>query len=161
MTAKGEKQARTLAKELKAAPIEAIYVSELERTKQTADIINQGRDLPIITDDRLNELRIGFEGQSHEEWKAAKETSERGWTFRVEGAESMADGQQRTAEFLSELARQGYRHVAIVTHGFIVMAIRAIIEGFSLEDEFAQNHDPGLKVPQDRVIELTLTRDLL
>lgn len=157
LTTTGKRQAEKMAKELEKVPLEVIYVSELARTQQTANIINQARGLPTIVDARLNELNIGFEGQTHSEWRAARKGSEDEWAFRAEGAESLADGLQRTQEFIDDLAQESYRHVAIVTHGFIVMGIQSIIEGFSLKQAYAIHRDPGAKVAHGEVTQLSLT----
>lgn len=157
LTEKGEQQAMAVAKQLEEVPLDVIYVSEFDRAQQTANIINQRRKLPIIVDARLNELNIGFEGQTHQQWRAARKASEDEWTFRVAGAESLADGHQRTQAFIDDLAQKSYLHVAIITHGFSVMAIRAIAEGFSLKQDYATHHDPGLNVLQGEVIELSLS----
>ena len=157
LTDKGKQQAIVMSQQLTRIPLDVIYASEFDRAQQTADIINQKRHLPIIIDARLNELNIGLEGQTHAEWRAARKSSESEWTFHIEGAESLADGHQRTQEFIGALTRESYSHVAIVTHGFCVMAIQAIVEGFSLEQDYAKNHDPGLNVPQGKVIKLSLS----
>lgn len=157
LTAAGKKQAAKMAKKLETTTLEVIFISELARTQQTADIINRDRGLPTIVDARLNELNIGFEGQTHSEWLAARKVSEDEWTSSVEGAESLADGLQRTQEFIDDLAQESYRHVAVVTHGFIVMGIQSIIEGFSLKQAYAKHHDPGANVAHGEVIELSLT----
>lgn len=64
LTAQGIEQSRALAGKLKAVPINHIFVSELRRTRQTADIVNEFHHVEIEVDPLLNDHRSGFEGQS-------------------------------------------------------------------------------------------------
>ena len=47
-------QAEELAKKLDGENFESIYISELPRTKQTADIINKNSQIPLVIDKRIN-----------------------------------------------------------------------------------------------------------
>ncbi len=55
----GLELARITAKELKDLSFDAIYSSPLKRAYRTAEIMNEGRDLEIITDNRLLEINFG------------------------------------------------------------------------------------------------------
>ena len=59
----GIKQAEETAVKLKNTDIDIIISSPLKRAKQTADILNKEKNLPIIIDDRISERDFGeFEG---------------------------------------------------------------------------------------------------
>ncbi len=61
---KGIKQAYITKKNLDHISIDVIFCSPLKRAKQTAEIINKGRNLEIIYDERLKERNYGeFEGE--------------------------------------------------------------------------------------------------
>ena len=60
----GIKQAKQTKEELKNVDIDLIICSPLKRAKQTAQIINEGRNIPIIFDDQIIERNFGeFEGE--------------------------------------------------------------------------------------------------
>lgn len=60
---KGIEQAEATRDTLKNEKIDLILCSPLKRAKQTADIINQERNIPIIIDERVSERDFGeFEG---------------------------------------------------------------------------------------------------
>ena len=64
ITERGIKEAELLSQHLKdRTDIKAIYTSPYLRCKHTADIINNYINVPIIEDERLNEIQKG------EEWK--------------------------------------------------------------------------------------------
>jgi len=59
LSSKGKEQAKKLARFLKDVPLDAIYVSQLKRAKQTADPISQQRNIHLKTDLRLAEIDFG------------------------------------------------------------------------------------------------------
>lgn len=60
----GRRQALETKKELDNIPIDLIISSPLKRTKETAEIINKDRNIPIIFDKRIAERDFGeFEGK--------------------------------------------------------------------------------------------------
>lgn len=64
---KGLEQAIQTSKILAKEEIDLIICSPLKRTKQTADIININRNIPIIYDDSIIERDFGeFEGLNKE-----------------------------------------------------------------------------------------------
>ena len=55
----GIAQVRAVGERLARVPLAAIVSSPLERCRQTADAVAEGRDLPVQSDDRLGEARYG------------------------------------------------------------------------------------------------------
>ena len=55
----GTGQVTAVAERLSKVPLAAVVSSPLERCRQTADAVAQGRDLAVQTDDRLGEARYG------------------------------------------------------------------------------------------------------
>ncbi len=72
LTKKGIQQAKELAKELKAAKIDLIIISELARTKQSANILNEFHGAPLIVDARLNDICNDFEGGKVADYRELK-----------------------------------------------------------------------------------------
>ena len=64
----GLTQAKKLAKRFKGQEIDAIFSSELQRSRRTAEEIGKILCLPVIVDPHLNEMDFGmFEGLTFEE----------------------------------------------------------------------------------------------
>lgn len=120
LTDTGISEAKTIAERLKDIPFNAIYVSELPRTRQTADIINEFHQIPIHIDARLNDINSGFEGLPVSDYHLLRDNSPDPFTYRYPGAESSEDVYHRTEEFLKDLKPQDYHDVLIVTskHNF-------------------------------------------
>ena len=57
LTEKGIKQAEELARQLKDFKFDAIYISRLKRTRQTANIINRYHKQELIINDLLDDTR--------------------------------------------------------------------------------------------------------
>ena len=55
----GVSQAYNTKKELENVKYDLVICSPMKRAKQTAEIINEGRDIPIITDERIRERKLG------------------------------------------------------------------------------------------------------
>ena len=68
LSERGVQQARLLRERLAAARLDAAYTSDLRRASETAEIILEGRDVPIYPTPRLREYRKGaHEGLTFEE----------------------------------------------------------------------------------------------
>lgn len=122
----GRKMAQKAAEEYKDVHFDVCYCSPLIRAKETAEIFLKGRDIPIITDDRLQEMSFGeFEGlaYSFEIPNCPINTlflDPEKYTDPPGGAESFESLYARTGEFLHEVALplvdEG-KDVLIVGHG--------------------------------------------
>lgn len=131
---KGIKQAKELANLLKNADFEAIFISELPRTRQTAIYVNKFHNLELIVDSRINDNKTGFESKPVAEWQQAIAAKENKWEAKFNDGESLFEASKRAAEFISYLRKTGYSSVLVVTHGFITQAIFADIEKKTLDE---------------------------
>ncbi len=127
-------QTENLSQVLSQIEFDTIFISELPRTKQTADIINQYHDKPIVVDRRLNDNRTGFESRPVGEWLASLEQSGDKWNSKYNDGESLAEAASRAGEFIEYLKTLEFEKVLIVTHGFMTQAIFAKIENKSLDE---------------------------
>jgi len=143
ITVEGTKQAQALAGKLKDIAIDRIFVSELRRTRQTADIVNQFHHAEIEVDPLLNDHRSGYEGKPAELLIAAMDAAEDRWTARFNDGESVQDMKQRVAQFLDKLKAEPYDAVLVVTSGWVVCAVIAIIQNISNEQAWAINAGQG------------------
>ena len=127
LTEQGIKQAESLAKELKDMEFETIIISELLRTKQTADIINKFHYSKIEVDARLNDIDSGFEGQLVSDYHEARDASPDPYTARFNNGESPNDVYDRTKEFLKSLPNRSEKSILIVTSKHNFRHIKSII----------------------------------
>lgn len=148
LTSVGIAQAKALADMLKQVHIQHIFVSELKRTLQTAEIINKFHDLKIQVDPRLNDIRSGFEGKHFKEYIAALDAAPNRWTARFSGGESIEDTKLRSAAFVENLRTKDYAAVLVVTSEWIIRAIIADVQQISNEEAW------NLEVVQGGYLEL-------
>ena len=102
----------------------------MNRAKQTAQIIDNGRNLPIITDERIRERKLGeYEGHI-----VTDEIEKRIWNYdlnyNIPNGENLHDFEKRIIEFLKE-AKQKYNEktVLIVAHGGVAKVVKAYLSG--------------------------------
>lgn len=143
LTKTGVEQAETLAEKLKGVSIEQIFVSELKRTKQTAQIVNELHNAPTAVDSRLNDIKNGFEAIHYSEYHSALDRAENMWTARFNGGESIKDLRERTQSFLDDLKTKDYHTVLIVTSGGVMQAMYGIIGNHSIEEAWNYRPDKG------------------
>lgn len=114
LTEQGIQQAEAAGARLRTVPLERIFASELPRTWQTAAIINRHRNLPVIVDARLNDIRSGFNNRPVSDYFAA--TAHDPLNARVNGGESLIDHKQRVVAFIDFLRVEPQRTSLIVAH---------------------------------------------
>lgn len=117
--------AREAAKQYRDVHFDICYCSPLVRARETAELVLKGRNLPIVTDDRLIEMGFGsFEGQQNcfriPDSPIRLFFKDPANYVAVQGAESMDSLYERTGEFLREVALpevQKGKDLLIVGHG--------------------------------------------
>jgi 2,3-bisphosphoglycerate-dependent phosphoglycerate mutase len=116
---KGRRQAGLLAGRLRDTGFDAVYASDLERARVTAEMGLPGADVRL--DPRLRELSYGiFEGKSWTTLDAREAAAARHWSEdrfgrRIPGGESYGDLMERVAAFHADLPTRG--RVAAFSHG--------------------------------------------
>jgi broad specificity phosphatase PhoE len=143
LTELGIMQAQGLAQKLAQEKFEVIYISELPRTKQTAEYVNKYRHSPTIVDKRLNDNATGFEGRLTHEYLSAFHSSKDGWHTKFHDGESLADARNRAESFLNELKTKPYEAVLVITHNYIVESIYGILYGLDYEEASAYGLPQG------------------
>ena len=153
----GREQADVNGQWLAGMGIEALFASPLDRTRQTAEIINQYLNLPITFDDRLKEWDCGdwsgwlyaeIEEKWPEEWKAWRAD---GFNYRGPNAENYPDMMARSAPFLDELHAHEASTIAVVSHGMIGKAMIATLLDLSADETLAfhQSNDRVFRIEID------------
>ena len=126
----GIKQARKTALEM-PLDFSEIYCSDLIRCKQTAEIINQKLNLPIIYDARLRERNFGsLGGKSWDEISSEMKEIDKlqKYDYRQYGGESVEDVKKRLFDFIDEIRHNKKdKKILIVTHGGIIRMLHNLL----------------------------------
>lgn len=129
LTEKGIAQAEVLAEQLKDFNFDAIYISRLKRTKQTAGIINRYHNQNLIVNELLDDTRNGFEGKPYSEAKGWRDAQPDPVTARYQDKyESVDDMTNRVRKFLEylKLHHQGNETILIVTSSHLIKQLRML-----------------------------------
>ena len=143
LTELGIEQAKALAGELKDIKIDQIFVSQLKRTQQTAEIVNKYHNAPVLIDAKLNDHRSGFEDQPYDEYDDLFEAADDKWNVRFNDGESLEDTRVRIRDFLVDLTSKSYESVLIVTSMTIVQAFNGVLDELTPEDTWNITVDTG------------------
>ncbi len=129
LTKKGIKQAEDLAEQLKDFKFDAIYVSRLKRTKQTADIIDRYHQQNLLVNKLLDDTRNGFEGRPYDEAKGWRDAQPDPVTARyLDKYESVNDMTNRVQKFIDYLKQhhKSNETILIVTSSHIIKQLRML-----------------------------------
>ncbi|HVX65749.1 MAG TPA: MSMEG_4193 family putative phosphomutase [Bryobacteraceae bacterium] len=138
LNARGREQAEQLCRRLSGVPIQAIYSSPLERTRETAGPLSRQLGLEVRVCDALGELRLG-------EWTGRKlcdlendplwrRFNTQRSTTRIPGGEHTLEVQTRMAEAFEGIRRSHPNAVvAVFSHGDPIRAILLHYLGMPLD----------------------------
>lgn len=116
LTELGSEEARRLGEQIANVPIDLCVHSRFARTRQTAEIALEGRDVPFEVEPLLDDIDIGdLEGKTLGDYRAWKEAHTRADAFP--NGESLYDAASRYARaYRKLLERGGANIVLVVTH---------------------------------------------
>lgn len=141
VTELGVRQIAALAERFKDVHIDAVYASDLYRTRLTAGAILKYHDLPLHTDRALRELDMGpWEGKFFGDLKKSEFASLKTFItsmedWKVEGAESCVDVADRIYPCFVRIAEENDgKTVAVVSHGVSIRCLLSRCLGISLSD---------------------------
>jgi broad specificity phosphatase PhoE len=144
----GEAQASALATRLRDVAFDAIYCSDLLRTRRTAEILAAPHRLVPISDPALREFAMGrWDGLTSDEIRALDAAAFKAWMgdvgrFQFPGGESLPDLEARAwPAFEAIVARHAGRVVGIVAHGGSNRAILCRALGLGPERLLALGQD--------------------
>lgn len=125
----GIEQAKRLAEKIKNYNIDVIISSPLKRARKTAEIIENGRNIPILCDEDIIERSFGkYEGQKlkHDDFDAIKRSGEI-------GVETDEEFLVRIKRFFKKIKKE-YKDktVLIVTHKGTMLGMCCYIEGLPI-----------------------------
>lgn len=139
----GLDEAKQLSEISKQYDFDLMLCSPLTRARQTAAAIIDGRNIPIIYDDRLIERSFGdFEEKSvdREDGKVCR------YSFAVSypNGESNLQVAARIYSFLDEVKDKYYdKNIFIVSHGSVCRIIRTYFKDMTDEEFYSYSHRNG------------------
>lgn len=141
LTELGVKQARWLAESLHDTRIDVIYSSPLGRAYNTAKIIAEAVEAPIITRDELKELYFGsWEGQLKEDLeKQYKETDYHFWNepdkYIPTDGETLDQLIDRSRHFFEEvLVKSEHENILVVAHAIVLKSFLNLTQNKEIKD---------------------------
>ena len=131
LSQRGMIQCKQVAKRLNHHHFDHVYCSDLQRTKDSLNIIMQQNNwiIPTTYKTELREIGRGiFEGKPHEEYNKAREESGLSWEdHRPEGGENVHDLRKRAEQFLKTIESDQHEEVLVMAHGGSIKSIIATI----------------------------------
>lgn len=141
LNAEGRAMAAEAGKANRDLPLDVCYCSPLSRAKETAEIFLAGRQIPVITDERLMEMHFGiYEGMEDVTsqpdcpiWNMFRDPV----NYRsCNGAESFESLFERTGKFMEEVIQPELakgKNILIVGHGAMNASIICRLKKIPLE----------------------------
>jgi broad specificity phosphatase PhoE len=115
LTEEGRAQAAQLGHQLVALEIDLCVHTRFQRTRETAELILQGRHVPVLVEPLLDDIRIGeLEGDTIDEYRAWKHAHTRSDPFP--GGESLDDTARRYARGFRRLLERSEAVTLVVCH---------------------------------------------
>jgi probable phosphoglycerate mutase len=129
----GRAQARSVANDLAAERIDAIYTSDLARARETAELIAERAGVPFVLEPQLREVDVGeWQGLTQDEIEERFPEGMRNWHERGHGWERGETYDQLAERVLEALERIVSRHpggrVVVVGHGGTIRVTRAHVD---------------------------------
>jgi broad specificity phosphatase PhoE len=140
----GRQGARALAEKIKGKIIACAYSSDLDRAKETAQIVIGDRDIPLVLDKRLREINQGvWEGMLFDDIKAqyAKEMELRQHdplSVAPPEGETLREFQARVLSAMKEIAaaHEPDEHVIVASHGLTIAVCRIDYENIPIQQVY-------------------------
>lgn len=166
----GRQMARAAREKYKDMAIDCCYCSPLQRAKETAELVLEGRTIPIVTDERLKEMSFGaFEG---EENVFDKPDHPMNTLFKYpqdyvacQESETFASLYARTGEFVQEVLipqlKKG-KDILVVGHGAMSLSIINRVYDVKIKDfwERLPGNCEVIKLPVEMVYERYMNKEV-
>ncbi|WP_325201214.1 GNAT family N-acetyltransferase [Oscillibacter sp.] len=141
LTDRGWRQVKALERRFAEIHIDAVYASDLYRTRATATAIYKPKNLPLHRCPGLREICVGdWEGRT---WgdiaratpQAMADFSSRMDRWSIPGAETPAQVLERVRRTVETIARENPgKTLALFSHGYAIRLLLAELQGISLRD---------------------------
>jgi 2,3-bisphosphoglycerate-dependent phosphoglycerate mutase len=144
LTSQGEAEAGGLALQVAGLGLDLCVHTQFGRTRATARIAVDGRDIPCAVEPLLDDIDVGeLEGKTIDEYRAWKMKHTRADPFP--GGESLDEAALRYAEAYARLLARPERRILVVCHE---IPVRYAVNGAAGSDELdGPAHEIGNCVP--------------
>lgn len=167
LTERGIEQAELLSEIVYELDITSIVSSSLGRAKQTSKIVSARTNLPIETDERIQEVDFGkFAGRSEAHlrskhrvfWSLRKQDK---WDYDWPDGESYADAYRRIGEFVRE--HRNLHATVVVAHQSVNRVLIGRLLGLEQEAmlELTQPNNVVFKITDDEVFQSWEYKELI
>lgn len=153
VTDNGFAQMKCLEERFRDIPVDAVWSSDLYRTKTTARAVYVPKGLTLQTDPQLRELNFGTwedktwgEVYQHEEDEIIRFNASDP-TWRAPGGENLAEAGARLQQAITRIARENPdKTVAIFSHGTAIRQFLANVQGLSPQEWGKLSHSENTAV---------------
>jgi len=142
VTELGARQIDALAERFRDIKVDALYTSDLLRTRRTASAITRYHDIAMHEDRRLREINVGpwetqfFGNAMHDSPEEMRRFLIEPESFSLPGAETYGDVTERAMAAVKDIAAANSgKCVAIVSHGITLRCIMARLTGTALNEQ--------------------------
>lgn len=134
----GLKQAKEARELLKNKKYDILISSPMNRAIKTAEIINEGRNVKIITDERIRERKLG-ELEGHQ---VTPEREKEIWDYNqnvdIKGGENLHQFEKRILDFINEIKEKyADKAVLVVAHGGVAKVLKAYLYGMPKDNNLS------------------------
>ena len=148
LSKKGREESRALAEKLKNENFDAIYCSDLRRTRETLEAFAHAKN--VVYTEALREKSWGkHEGLTFDAIIAQGEltyTDFLGWIEGLDGEPYKAYLQRIEDFFLEFLPAQNHENILIITHAGVIRSLIYIVQKMPLEEAF------GIAIPYSAAV---------
>lgn len=148
LTELGKQQAGIVREKIKGIKLDAVIISELPRTKETASIITKNQQVKFIVEPRINDRKTGFEGKPVSDFLEALKPDI--FNLKFNNGESFQEEKKRVFSFLEELKNYNFTNVLVVAHGEILQIINGYFNSLSDQEMW------DIKIDNCRILEINL-----
>jgi broad specificity phosphatase PhoE len=140
LSPRGRRQALRLGEQIRNLDIELAVHTRLQRTRETVELALRGRDIPIVIEAGLDDVRLGaLDGAPIRAYWAWKENHARSEPFPM--GESLDDAARRYAEALRRLVDRPGDVTLVVSHQIAIRYLLEAASGIRALDE------SGMRIP--------------
>ena len=140
LSERGREQVAAVAHALAKETPFSLYSSPLARAKETAQIIANQVQVPVVPIEGLKEVNLGeLDGLTPQEWREKHPEFTARWednaaSVKIPGGESIAQVQRRTWRSVSKILEESHPTAVIVSHRFAIGTILCRALGIPLRN---------------------------
>jgi 2,3-bisphosphoglycerate-dependent phosphoglycerate mutase len=128
LTARGERQARRLADQLRNVELDVAFCTRFPRTRQTAQIVLSGRTVPLNVEQAFDDIDVGaLDGATIGEYRDWKRRHLQSDAFP--GGESSDDARRRHARALRSLLDRPEQRFLVIGHEVGIRNMLEVLDG--------------------------------